>query len=126
MDTLAIAEHVLAALSVPATAAAAYFFRHFKLYHAARGHIVNLQGALSKAMDEAKAKADALDVVNTQRANALERARASNLARAAERRAKQAAAEVESRTKTLTDLANANLRPRDEVVADVIRDRTGL
>lgn len=126
MDTLAIAEHVLAALSVPATAAAAYFFRHFKLYHAARGHIENLQRSLSRAMDEAKAKSDALDVVNTQRANALERARASNVARAAERRAKQVASDAESRAKTIGALAKANLRPRDEVVADVIRSRTGV
>lgn len=115
MDTLAIAEHVLAALAVPATAAAAYFFRHFKLYHAARGHIVNLQGALSKAMDDAKDKADALDAVNAQRAAALKRAAEVNRARAAERRAK-----------TMSDLGNSNLRPRDEVVADIIRDRTGL
>lgn len=126
MDTLAIAEHALAALSVPVAGFAAYLLRYVRLYRASRGHIENLQGALSKALDEAKEKADALDVVNTQRANALERARASNIARAAERRAKKVASEVESRAKTLTDLAATTLRPRDEVVADVIRSRTGV
>lgn len=81
---------------------------------------------LGEAIEEADTHKAALDVVNTQRTQALEKARQSNLARKAARVAKEAADDSARRDNTLKALPNLNLRPRDEVVADVIKGRTGV
>lgn len=126
MDLISTAQTALAALAVPALGATAFYYRRAKAYFTARVHIANLQTALARAVTEADRHAETVSKIESQREGALARARAANAARAAERKAKQLADDVSSRDKTLSALKNVQLRPRDEVVADVIRDRTGL
>lgn len=91
-----------------------------------RGYVARLQRWLGDALEEADTHKAALDVVNAQRAQALEKARQANLARKAQRAAKDAAKDAERRDNTLKALPGLSLRPRDEVVAEVIRERTGV
>lgn len=123
MDLFSTAQTFMAIAAIPLAASAAHYRG---AYRKARGHIVNLQGALTKAVMEADRHAEAVSKVESQREGALARARAVNAARAAQRRAQRLLDDVSSRDKTLAALKTTQLRPRDEVVADVIRERTGV
>ena len=123
MDLISTAQTVLAIAAIPLAVSAA----HYRwAYSEARGHIQNLQRSLWVAIEEADRHAEAVSKVESQREGALARARAANAARAAQRRAQRLSDDVSSRDKTLAALKTTQLRPRDEVVADVIRERTGV
>lgn len=123
MDLLAIAEHTLALTAAPAIGIAIASRAQANRYLT---FVRNLRTKLKEAIEEGDRHRESLEIVNQQRAAALERARAKNIAQAAERRAKKVQSDAEARGKTLADLAATNLRPRDEVVADIIRERTGV
>lgn len=89
-------------------------------------YVTRLQKRLGEALEEADTHKAALDVVNTQRAQALQKARDVVAKRKAARAEKDAAEDAERRDNTLKALPGLKLRPRDEVVAEVIRERTGV